>query len=1098
MVKINKSLKKEIKTTIKTNFKRYLSLILIIFLGSAFYVGMKVNTDVMQNSMIKYFKESNYADLKIASEIGLTDKELKELKKEVPSIKKIEGKYYTDVVASVYNRYDNDKQINVVFAVNSYSKNDKLNSLTLLQGRNIRNNDECVIDGSVVGFGYNLGDKITLSTDMLKTKTYTIVGFARNPQYISVNRGTTTLLNGNIDYFVYVSSKEFNVSDDAYVMADIKLENKYKPFTEKYNNYLKKLKKEITNKSVKIAKEREQKVIDEKSKELESAENEYNSKKTEVESQLASKESELNGAEEQLKRIESEIMSDKEVDAYLNSLKINLESAKAQLDSLKSTIDVAKSLASDTQSITNDTVYGDLSALKERLLQLENSLSVAKEELSRLERAARENEEKCALIPDQGLAESCYSVTDTIKTQEPEVQMRIDLITSEITRIKGIINVYEKGSDSIDVSKYKNYIDELNSNYNNALAKYNSSVKEYEKAKKNLKSQMALARQSLSERKKELEEAKNTFESEKTKALGELETTYNQIIDNKKLLRSLKKLKWYVISRNDREGYSRYYDDTLRLENLSKIIPLIFFVVAALITATSITRMVQEERRKIGILKSLGYNSKQVIHKYIYYASSANILGNITGIISGIILFPMIICKIYSLQYFIPPLIYKFNIIHIIFTLVVSFISTTLVALFSVKGVLKEKPSELMRIKKVKIGKKIFIEKNKKLWRKLPFIKKITYRNIFLSTSRSFMTIIGITGCTALIISSFGVKESAKDVVSRQFNKIFKITAQFYYKSDLTQYEMETDLKKVNNLESVDHASLNSVETSEIKHDNKSYNLYVVVPNDVQEFDSDISLYSIINKKKINLNDVDGAVISEKVSKILNISIGDNVTYVDNSNISHSIKVSDIAENYMFNYVYMNKDVYNNEYGYESRNNALFVRYKDESKYEQVNEKIYSSGNYGNIISVITTKNDAKDIIERFDLAIYLIIFSAGLLAFIVLYNLAKINISERTIEVATLKVMGYNSKQINKYVNNEINTLTIIGIIFGIILGYFLTNEVISACEIDIIMFYHGISYVSYIYGVVLTLIFSKVINNFVKKDLKKISMTESFEVIE
>ena len=1096
MVKINGSLKREIRSTIKTNFKRYLSLVLIIFLGSAFYVGMKVNTDILQNSMIKYFDKYNYADMKIASEIGLTDTELNKLKKAVASIEIIEGKYYVDTVATLHDKWAN-KDVNKVFAVNSYSEDDKLNQLNLLQGRLLKSDDECVADASIVGLGYELGDKIKLESDVIGSKEYTIVGFARNPQYISVNRGSTTLLDGRINYFIYIHKDNFKVDGNAYMLADIKLHSKYKAFTENYNNYLANVKKEIIKESASIASAREKKIIAEKTKELDEAEAEYNVKKAEVEGQLNAAEDQLTSAETQLAVAESKVMSDKEVELYLNTLKISLESSKAQITSLKNTVDIAKSLFNDASNISVDPIGVDLSSLKEKLTKLQNAAGFLERELRALRVKLEEQQEKCEKIETPELKNACNIISDNIQSEIRQKEIKYETIQNEIKQIKKIMDYIENYGGTADVSKYKVYINELESSYNLAITKYNEAEKEYNNARKNLKGQMAAARNTIATKKTELQKAREEFESKKKEALDELEKAYNQIIDAKKLLGSIEGLSWHVFTRNDSTGYSNYYDDTLRIDSLARILPLIFFIVAILVTATSITRMVQEERRKIGILKSLGYSSGQVTYKYLYYTFTANIIGSILGIAFGLIFFPMLIYRVYSLQYFIPDLIYKFNFMHIIFALVMSFISTVVVAAIAVKSVLKEKPSELMRNKKIKSGRTTALEK-KHIWKKLPFTEKVTYRNIFLSVGRSIMTIVGITGCTALIIASYGIRESIKDIVTRQFNNIYNVSAEFFYKPNLTQYEIESDFNKVSELSYIKHASLNRMETTEVKINNKSHSIYTIIPNDVSNFEIDYNLYSVVYHKKIDLSSVDGIVLSEKLSKLLNAKIGDNVTFVDSSNISHTARVGDIAENYVFHHIFMTKQTYKQIYGYESQNNVVFTKYDDESKASSISEKIYKSDNYASFLSFINTRYEAEDLISRFDIVIYVVIISAGLLAFVVLYNLAKINISERTTEVATLKVMGYNSKQINKYINHEISTLTFIGIIIGIFVGYILTNVTITICEVDSIMFYHGISYVSYVYGILLTIVFSKVINIFVRQDLKKISMTESFESIE
>ena len=808
MLRITSTLRKETRLTIKSNFKRYLSLITIIFLGVSFYVGMKSNSPILKNTMIKYFDDYNYSDINILSNDGFSENDLMKLKYVIDRIDLIEGKYYMELISQVYN-HQNDEYDNKVFAINSYSKDDRLNKLKLLQGRNIKNENECVLDASITGLGYKLGDKITFSSPSLKNKEYNIVGFARSPKYISVNRGSSTLLDGKINYFAYVKSTNFVINSE-YNAIDIKLDNRYKQFTNKYSEYIEKIKKKII------------------------------------------------------------------------------------------------------------------------LLQYKQGLS------------------------------------------------------------------------------------------------------------------------------------------------------------------------WNVSSRNDSPGYSNYYDDVLRSEKLARFFPLMFFIVAILVTTTSVARIVQEERRKIGILKSLGYNKKQLMYKYIYYATSASIIGIILGIKVGISFFPKLMLKIYTLQYFIPDLIYEFEIKYILIATLFAFVSTTITAYLTIKNVFKEKTAELMKNKNVGMNRTSLFEKNEKIWSKLPFHLKITLRNMFQRKTRSFMAIIGIAGCTALMIIGFGFLESIEDIITRQYTRILNISSEFFYNSDMTQDQINEDYVALSKLNYVKQASLNKFETVEVKYKNKTHTIYSITPDKTSDFNNAINLYSILDNKKIDLEKQDGIVLTEKIANLLNVSKGDKITFNDNLNKSHTVLVSDIAENYVFHYMYMNKKTYEKIYEDDYKSNVILLKYNSNKKADYYNEKIFNDTKYVNFVSIIHSKEDAKGIISRFNLAIYIIVISAGLLAFVVLYNFSKINLSERSMEVATLKTMGCKPSQINKYINYEASSLTILGIILGLFMGRLLTLSMIKTCEVDNMMFYHGISYVSYAYSILLTLLFAKIINLFIRKDIRKISMTDAFKYIE
>lgn len=808
MDKINPTLKKETKSTIKINKKKYISLITIIFLGVSFYVGMKTNTSILQNSMINYFDEYEYSDIRIMSKKDINDTDIANLKNEVTDIEKTEKKYYTEAISNVYDK-ESDEYINKAFAVHSYNADDTMNRSLFLQGRGIESEEECVVDASIVGLGYELGDQIPLMSNGIEPYNYVIVGFVRNPQYISVDRGISNLLQGEIDYFIYIDDTNFK-KDEAIKVTDIKLSNKYKPFTEKYNSFL--------------------------------------------------------------------------------------ESKKEQISSFK-----------------------------------------------------RKND-----------------------------------------------------------------------------------------------------------------------------------------------------LSWNIYTRNDNVGYSNYYDDTLRLNDLAKVFPLLFFVVASLVTATSIARLVQEERRKIGIFKTLGYNEKQIMYKYLYYTLTTTIFGLVLGSIIGIIVFPKLVLKIYTLQYFIPYIKYRFDFTNIIFASILSLISTVLVAYLTVKTTSREKPVELMKRKKSLMKRSRFIHINKKTWNKLPFTMKVTFRNIFQRKIRSIMAIIGIAGCTALIVTGFGFLESMRDIVSKQYNKIINIDAEFFYKSDLDQNDIKKEYEHLKSYDYIDYSSLNRQETVKIKTDYKTHTLYCIIPDNIDEFSNNIKLYSTVDKEEINLGQEDGIVITEKIAKLLNVSPGDEITFIDNDNVYHTATISNITENYIFHYIYMNKNTYKNIYEYTSENNVAFVKLSSNDDVTDLKDELFKTDKYSSFISIVNAKENAESIISRFYIMVCIIIISAGLLAFVVLYNFSKLNISERTTEVASLKAMGYNAKQINRYINYETITLTIIGIIIGLIFGHVFTDSMLTTCEVDNMMFYHGISYISYFYGVALTFVFYIIINKLINKDLKNINMADTMNNME
>ena len=1114
-----KTLFKEFLSTIKINFKRYLSIIIIIFLGVAFYVGMKANSSVLQVSMTSFFEKYNYGDIKLFSDIGLNQKELELIKKSVPSIDTIEGKYYTEAITNLKN--DSNKLTEYAVYVHSYSNKYNINKLDVLEGRNINNSYECVVGIDLKERGIKLGDKIKLKSDLLKEETFKVVGFVSDPQYIAHDKGTSTTTGDLVYYFAYVDKTMFNISDDLFMVADIKLKNKYNNFTDDYNEFLDSSKKDIEKATGSVLDERGKAIIEEQKKKLEVAEADYNNKKAAVEAELNNAKKELESAERNLNKAKVAILPDKQIDEYFATLKADIEASKQSLDAMKTSSSIARGVVDILAAVEkgsqvvdennnvigyNDTfelqltsalgeyVKSQYDKLASKVQTVYGPLKDANNALS--EFSCSDINEKTDANLGSNTIDACNTAYNGLKQrvskQNKTVQSYVDF-TKELNSDIESIETISQGKDIFN--KYATKVEKL---YNDAQNEYDSAMQEYNKLYEEAKNNNAAARRKIYAKEKELQTAKNEYEKREKEALEGLEKYYNQIIEGKKMLQKTYKFTHYVYTRNDSYGYGNYYDDTIRIDKLAQILPLLFFIVASLVTATSITRLIQEERSKIGILKSLGFNKLQIILKYVLYSFSADLIGVVLGIIVGIVGFPIILTYAYSLRYHMPNIIYVFHSSSIILAILLSLLSTVLIAFVCALKIAKEIPSKLMRKKEVKNSPIVGIEKKIEGLNKLNLSKRIAFRNIFSNVIRSLMTIIGVTGCTTLIIASFNVRESLYTYISIQFNKIYDIDTEFYYKNNVSQYEINKDYDEISNLKSVYNAAIGRKEAVTID-ENKAFKTYVVVPDTLQKFEKSIGIYNAFDKKeKIYLEREKGVVITEKLAKLLNLKKGDVIQFTDSSNVHHSATITDIAENYLFSYIYMNKDVYEKLYGYDLINNYLVVKYTDKANQKQEDEIIHSRGKYANFVSMSFYKDENKKVVNALDKLVYVIIISAGLLAFVVLYNISKISISEKNTEIATLKVIGYDVKWINKYVNYEIDVLKYIGILLGIVGGYYLTESVISACEMDFMMFYHGISILNYIYGILLTIVFSKVINFIIKNDIKNVEMSKALKVTE
>ncbi len=556
------------------------------------------------------------------------------------------------------------------------------------------------------------------------------------------------------------------------------------------------------------------------------------------------------------------------------------------------------------------------------------------------------------------------------------------------------------------------------------------------------------------------------------------------------------KVTWYIQDRTDNIGYSDIFDAIKTMSNISKVFPVIFYLVAVLISLTSMARMIEEERIEIGTLKSLGYTNLQIISKYIIYSAIACILGGILGMSVGFYLLPTIVWNLYSLIYTIPNF-------HLNYQLDLG-LAGTLIAFLCIGGTtilvackeLKEMPSVLMRPKAPKNGKKIFLEKISFIWNKLNFSKKITTRNIFRYKKRALMTIVGIAGCTGLMVTGFGIKDSIADIPEKQFGEIFKYNLSVAITdsnktSNITSY--------INNNSEIDSYSEIYATTSTIKNSNGSFDVSVFVPNSNEDFKKSCNLYDYKSKEAINLNQ-NGIIITDKIAEELELKVGDTVKLIDGNNIEYNLKIIQIAENYVSHYVYMSKEYYEANIKNYQTNMILINANKNitDDQLKTISEELLTLDGTASVSAISTLVSSIEDMLGTLNYVVIILVVASALLAFVVLYNLANINIGERQREIATLKVLGFYDNEVDSYINKENIIFTVVGILLGLIFGFFLTSSVVVSVEIDKLRFIRRIKPISYVYSVLITLIFSFIVNKVIHFVLKKIDMIESLKSVE
>lgn len=573
-----------------------------------------------------------------------------------------------------------------------------------------------------------------------------------------------------------------------------------------------------------------------------------------------------------------------------------------------------------------------------------------------------------------------------------------------------------------------------------------------------------------------------------------------QLADAKKEIEQIEKPTWYIYDRSHLPEYSGYGDNADRMKAIGEVFPLIFFLVAALISLTTMTRMVEEERTLIGTLKALGYSKKSIAAKYLGYAVLATLTGGIFGVMIGEKILPYIIITAYKIMYrHLPDVEIPYNLYYGVLACVAALLCTVAATIFSCMKELKEQAAELMRPPAPKQGKRVFLEYIPFLWKRLNFTWKSTVRNLMRYKKRFFMTIFGIGGCMGLMLVGFGLKDSISSIVPLQYEDIQLYDGNVILQSDVTMQEKQEVYEALEKNSQVVATAEDLLQKITIEHDGVSKEVYLNVPENVEKFSDFVVLQDRTTKEKYQLTDK-GAVLTEKMAKELGVSAGDTVTIKEENEKERTVKISQICENYMSHYLYMTPAVYKAAYGKEPEYNSIYYRTEGRTtkEAESVGEAALKLDGALSVSYTTELRQQVDDMLQSLDIVIVVLIISAGMLAFVVLYNLNNINITERKRELATLKVLGFYDKEVTEYVYRENILLTLIGSVFGMLLGKILHRFIIVTVEIDSVMFGRNINTISFVYAFLLTVVFSLFVNGVMYFKLKKINMVESLKSVE
>ena len=1039
-----KALRKDFYMEIRRSMGRFLSIFFIVAIGCAFFSGIRSSEPDMRYSGDAYFDKKNLMDIQVISTMGLTDDDLKAVEN-VDGIANAEGGYSVDVLCT-----EGENKI----GVHVMSMLPSMNEVQLEKGRLPEKENECAVDVDYLDEGkLKIGDTITFSsgsddavTDTLRTDTFTIVGAVSSPCYISFQRGSTTIGNGSIAAFIVVPEESFSLDVYTEVYAQVDGAKELTAFTDAYDDRVAEVLEQVEKIKEERQKARYDEIMGEAESEITDAEQELADARQELEDGKAEAEAELADARQQLEDAQDEVDRGWE---QVRSSREQMETSRQQL------ADGQEELEQGEQ---------DLNANIDTLNAQIDALNAAKEQYNALAASGKTDD------VTQAAMRTLYEEIQKGEEAVAQAQAQIEAAKAQLASSQAEI---DSGWEQIASGEQE--LEDAEAELADAEAGIADGWEEYYKGEADAEAEIADGEQQIAEAEEELENARQE-------------------------LQDLEEPEWYVYDRSNLPEYSGYGENADRMRAIGEVFPAIFFLVAALISLTTMTRMVEEERTQIGTLKALGYERHSIAAKYLGYALLATVTGSLLGVLFGEKVFPYIIINAYGIMFqHMNEIRLPYNLLYGAGAAAAALASTLLATVLSCYRELREQAAELMRPPAPKRGQRVLLERVTFIWKRLNFSWKASVRNLVRYKKRLFMTIFGIGGCMALMLVGFGLKDSIFAIVDIQYDEIQLYDGNIILEEDVTEEErtgIKEELEKDRGMAGLTEGRLTQIS---VGTDKEWYDVYLDVPSDVETFSDFVVLKDRRTDEIYDLDDT-GAVLTEKMASELNVKAGDTIMIRDEDKGDLEVKISAVCENYLGHYLYMTPELYEKVFGETAEYNSFFYKTADRTteEAERIGEEALTLPGALSISYTTDMREQVDNMLGALDLVIAVLIISAGMLAFVVLYNLNNINITERQRELATLKVLGFYNNEISMYVYRENILLTFFGAVFGIILGKILHRFIIVTVEVESVMFGRNIDLSSFIYGFLLTFAFSFLVNAAMYFKLKKINMVESLKSVE
>ena len=1078
----------------------FLSIMSIIFLGTATFSGLRSTGPDMKLTANAYFSEHSLMDFKMQNPLGIVEDDVAAVNK-LDYIDRAEGGWTVDA----YLGKGNEKY---VIKMHSISKTG-MNRPVLVRGEMPVASNECVVELTVLDlFRLDIGDEISIYTEKgtyegsLAHDKFTITGLVESPLYMSIERGASTIGNGIVTAYIMAPEEAFVMEVYTEMYAIVSGASEFETYGDEYKAYIESTRRSLSEFMEKRADEREAEIQALVGEILEDAERRL----ADGREQIADGERELANAKVQVATGQDELYKGRiERDSELANYRRQLNDGYQQLMDGEAEVaqgkrDLQASIDENAAAIAQ---YGNrtVSSLKAEIRQGEADIVDAER---RLDNAARELDDAYRRLQSAPAAyrqryQQDYNngVADYQQGQRDLEQGRIDLANAK-RDIQPILDLGYPDTMTVqqindaEVGKYQQQINDGEQALRKGWADYNKGLEQYNDRAAQTQQQLNNGANEISSGQRQIEEGLTLLSN----AYIELENGELEYLDGLEQLAAISQIKSasYLTDRTLNPGFINFEMDCDRVSALADVFPLIFFLVAALVALTAMTRMVDTRRTEIGAMRALGVSSRSIAATFILYALFASAIGAVGGFFAGSYVMPSIIINAYKAMYTLPTVQLGYYYSHLIFCGV---FGTCLVLVATVIGfysLLKESPARLSQPKAPMAGKRIFLERITFLWKSLPFKAKVMYRNIFRYKKRLFLTIFGIAGTAALVITALGLRDSVNAITGIQYSEL-NLSDLVVYMGDSSTMEHRSQVTSmIKTYPSVTAMSpayymMTSVTGGELVDNSVFY----TVPADLDEFGKIVILRERLTHDLIELTD-EGCVITEKMAELIECAVGEMIEFeVKGQKVS--MPITGICENYAGHFIYITPNTYSRLTSEPLVFNLIYISNSDKESLRELASELLKHEGVPMVFYVDASLRYYEDSIKGISMAVWVIIYAAACLAFAVIYNLNNITITERQRELATLKVIGYYDMDVSAYLYRENALLTLFGIAAGQVLGYLLFKYLVSTIETNLVMFGRQLQFSSMVLAAVLTVIFAIFVNGTAHSRLKKVSMIDALK---